>query len=250
MNRLVVRIHAAVLALTLVFCALPLAIGAGNALYVNGKVASADVRVIGGSPYVKLADVAKALGMIVVKRVGGGYALARPGGANQVEGVTQGEVGDVLFDGRWRFQVLALQTPDSYTMKTPSVEPSSHPRDIIDFNRATRVLSPKTGYKLVVLQCRMTNGQKSTQTFWLAQRDGNNALADSQGESHAPVGFDLEGAPIQSKPLLPGAKTDFSILFSVPENTQVKDLVFTLRNNDSSQKGNDVRVSLGGDRGG
>jgi hypothetical protein len=216
---------------------------ANDTLIINGKAASADVRTINGSAYVKLADVAKALGMVVVKRPGG-YEITRPGGANQVQGVTQGKVGDVLFDGRWRFQVLGIQKPDSYTMKTPSVEPSSYPRDIIEYDRTTRVLRPKPGYQLVVVQCRMTNGQKSTQTFWLGQRDVNNALADMQGESHAPVGYDLEGAPIQSKPLLPGAKTDFTLLFSVPEGTRLKDLVFTLRNNDFSQKGNDVRVSL------
>ena len=216
---------------------------AGQKLVLNGKTASTNVRVINGSAYVKLSDVAKALGMIVVKR-GDGYEITKPGGANQVAGVTQGKIGDVLFDGRWRFQVLGVETPDAYTMKTPSVEPSSHPRDIIVFDRAAGVLRPKPGYKLVLVRCRMTNGQKTGQTFWLGHNDVNNALADAQGESHAPVGYDLEGAPIQSRSLLPGAKADFPILFSVPQGTELKDLVFTLKNNDFSQKGNDVRVSL------
>ena len=96
----------------------------------------------------------------------------------------------------------------------------------------------------MVVHCRMSNGQKTTQTFWLGHNDVNNALADADGESNVPVGYDLEGAPIQSKPLLPGAKKDFAMLFIVPEATKLKDLIFTLRNNDFSHKGNDVRVSL------
>ena len=223
---------------------------AAEKLVYNGKMASSDVRVIDGNAYVKLGDLAKALGMVVVKLPGGGYELTKPGGANQVQGVTQGKIGDVLFDGRWRFQVLSLHTPESYTMKVPSVSPSSHPRDIIEFSESTRILRPKPGYKLVVVQCRMSNGQKTSQTFWIAQRDVNTALADMQGESHAPVGYDLEGAPIQSKMLLPGAATSFALLFSVPVGVQVKDLVFTLKNNDSSQKGNDVRVSLAPEKSG
>jgi hypothetical protein len=221
----------------------------GQHLIINGKSIAADVRVINGSAYVKLTDAAKALGMTVARRPGG-YELTRTGGANQVEGVVQGHIDEVLFDGRWRFQVLAVETPEAYTVKTPSVEPSSHPLYLLKFDPATRVLRAAPGYKLVIIQCRMANGQKSTQTFWIGHRDVNNALADSQGGSHVPVGYDLDGAPIQSKPLLPGARTDFALLFSVPAHVQVKDLVFTLRNNDFSQEGNDVRVSLSSRGGG
>jgi len=211
-------------------------------LVVNGKIASTTVRTIDGTPYVKVSDIAKAFSMTLMKRPGG-YEIAKPGGANQVQGL-QGKIGDLLFDGRWRFQVLSVSQPEAYTMKTPDNEPSSYPADTLNFDRKTQVVRPKPGYKLVVIQCRISNGQKSKQTFWLAAKDGNNALADRQGESYAPVGYDLEGAPIQSKPLLPGAKTEFPILFSVPQNVEPKDLVFTLRNNDFTQKGNDVRVSL------
>ena len=229
-------------ALLLVF-ALPMGSAwADQNLVMNGKVVSTSVRTVGGSPYVKLSDIAKALSMVVSKRPGG-YEITKSGGTNQVQGL-QGKIGDLLFDGRWRFQVLSVAQPDTYTMKTPGDEPSSYPADTVNFDRKTQLVSPKSGYKLVVIQCRMINGQKNKQTFWLAAKDGNNALADQQGESYAPIGYDLEGAPIQSKPLLPGAKTDFPILFSVPQNIEMKDLVFTLRNNDFSQKGNDVRVSL------
>jgi hypothetical protein len=239
MNRLVLLGNLTVMAL--IGAATPVV--AGQTLVINGTTASTDVRTIDGSAYVRISDVAKALGMVVVKR-GNGYEIIKSGGANQIPGVTQGKVGDVLFDGRWRFQVVSVETPDSYTLTAPDVEPLYGADDVSSYNSATRVVRAKPGYKLVLVRCRMINGQKSTQTFWLGHQDVNNALADEAGESHPPIAYDLMGSPIQSKPLLPGAKTEVPILFSVPQATTIKDLVFTLRNNDFSQKGNDVRVSL------
>ncbi len=220
---------------------------AGQKLVLNGKTASTNVRMINGSAYVSLADIARALGMIVVKR-GDSYEITKPGGANQVGGNLQGKVGDLLFDGQWRFQVLSVQTPDAYSVKTPGMQGLFRGISSIQNDENTRLVRAAPGFKLVVIQCRMANGQKSPQTFWLAQSSGvNNALTDTQGESYAPFGYDLEGAPTQSKTLLPGAGTSFPILFSVPDATQLKDLVFTLRNNDFSAnkpKVSDVRVSL------
>lgn len=223
-------------------------IGAGWALgpnlVMNGKVASTDVRVIDGSAYVKVADVAKALNMVVVKRAGG-YEITKAGGANAIEGVTQGKVGDVLFDGRWRFQVVSVTTPDSYTMKSDADTYDS--AGLTHLDRATRVLTPKADYKLVVIQCRVSNGQKEKAQLWTAISDTkmNTALADSDGTSHPPVAYDFQGAPTQTTALIPGASLNFPIIFSVPKETKIKDIVYTLRTNggaDSSYK--DVRVSL------
>ncbi len=217
---------------------------AQGALTLNGQVVSGGVRLLGGSPYVKLSDIAKALGMIVVKRPGG-YELQKPGGANQVQGVLQGKVGDLLFDGQWRFRVVSVQTPDTYTTKTPGIDLRGI--SSIRYDENTRLLRAAPGNKLVVVQCRMSNGQKTPQTFWLGHNDVKNALTDAQGESYSPLGYDLEGAPSQSKSLLPGAGVSFPIFFSVPEETQIQDLIFTLRNNDFSSghaKVSDVRVSL------
>ena len=212
-------------------------------LVINGTASPADVRPLGGTAYVRLADVAKALGMTVVRH-GTTYELVKAGGANQVEGVTQGKIGDTLFDGQWRFQVQSVEMPDTYTAKF--LQGSNE----LNVDPATRVVSAPRGYRIVVVRCRMTNGQKSMQTFWFAQLSEmhvNNSLTDNNGESYPPANFDLEGdSNDQSKSLLPGAKTDFVILFSVPEALQrkdLKDLVFTLKNNGSGPS-NDVRVSL------
>lgn len=203
---------------------------ANSKLILNGKVASTDVRVIGGTPYVRLSDVARALDMVVVKR-GDGYEIKKAGGATPIQGL-QGKIGDVLFDGKWRFQVLSVQTPDSFAMKTQA-EPYGQ-YEGTKFNGATRVFTPQPGYKLVIIQCRVTNGQNTKQTLWtaLGDKDTRTALADTQGGSHPPVAYDFEGAPIQTQPLVPGAIITFPVVFSVPQATQVKDLIFTLKNND------------------
>jgi hypothetical protein len=213
----------------------------GAKLILNGKITSADVRTMNGSAYVRLSDVATALGMVVVKR-SDGYELTKAGGANQVEGLN-GKVGDTLFDGRWRFTVMGAETTNAYALKSTG-EPYAYNQPV-DFNSATRTLTPKPGNTLIVVRCRIANGQKSTQTLWLAQRDTHTALADDQGESYPPAAHDVDGAPIQTKPLLPGAKLEFPVIFVVPQGKKLQDLVFTLKNNDSAQKGNDVRVVLG-----
>src|SRR5436189_1690352 len=71
-------------------------------LILNGKVASTDVRMINGRPYVPLADIARATGQVLVKK-GSGYEIIAQGGANQVEGL-HGKIGDTLFDGKWRLK--------------------------------------------------------------------------------------------------------------------------------------------------
>lgn len=234
-------------ALGVLTAALALAAGPGRAqatLTMNGQVVSTGVHLFGGSPYVKIGDLAKALGMVVVKRPGG-YALQKPGGADQVAGALQGKVGDLLFDGQWRFRVLSVQTPETYTTQTPGIDLRGI--SSVRYDENARLLRAAPGNKLVVVQCRMANGQKTPQTFWLGHNDVKNALTDAQGDSYPPIGYDLEGAPTQSKSLLPGAGTSLPILFSVPEATQIQDLIFTLRNNDFSSgkaKVSDVRVSL------
>src|SRR3954470_22446907 len=87
---------------------------AGRSLILNGAVVSRDVRLIGGRPFVPVADVAQALGQTVVTRAGG-YEITAAGGANQIRGL-QGKIGDTLFDGKWRFQVLAVEPIDSYRL--------------------------------------------------------------------------------------------------------------------------------------
>jgi hypothetical protein len=218
---------------------------AGQKLILNGKVASSDVRMIDGSAYVKVTDVARALGMVVVKRQGG-LEITKEGGANQVEGAVQGKTGDVLFDGKWRFQVQSLEAAESYKMKHRATTDFALYNAVADYDADTRTFTARDDRALVVIRCRAINGQESPQSLWLANSDTRTALADTKSESYPVIGYDIEeSAPFKSKALLPGAGLEFVALFSVPEGTEVKDLVFTLRT--IEDPGTDVRVTLGGE---
>ena len=215
----------------------------GSKLVMNGSVASNDVRTIDGKAYVPIADVAKALDMTVVP-IAGGYEIKKAGGATPIKGL-QGKVGDVLFDGKWRFQVLSADTVDSYKMKYKSTIDYALYNQVAEFDNDTNTFTPKNGRALMAIKCRVTNGRNKTFALWISNSDTRTALADGDGESHPPFVYDLdESSPFQSKALLPGAKTDFTVLFSVPEGTKLKDLVFTLRTIDNNDKGNDARVAL------
>jgi hypothetical protein len=156
-----------------------------------------------------------------------------------------GKIGDVISAGQWRFQVMSMQTPESYAMKTDA-EPYDY-KDLSSFDLTKRIFTLKTGYKLVVVQCRATNAQKSRKRLWVAVSDSANvrtALIDMGGSSHVPIGYDFEGGPIQTKPLEPGETITFAVVFSVPQDTQLKELLFTLAANGEREQSKDVRVSL------
>ena len=216
----------------------------GTKLVMNGEIVSNDVRVLSGKAYAPITDIAKAQDMVVVP-ISDGYEIKKAGGATPIAGL-RGKVGDVLFDGKWRFQVVSLDKVDSYLMKNKSTIDYAVYNSVADFDNDTRVFTPKNGRQLIAIKCRVTNGRNANAALWIYNNDTHTAIADTSGESHPPIVYDMEeSTPYQSKPLLPGAKTDFTALFAVPEGTQLKDLVFTLRTITNADKGNDARVALG-----
>lgn len=180
--------------------------------------------------------------MVVVKR-SDGYEIKKAGGATPIQGL-QGKVGDVIFDGKWRFQVLSAGPVESYKMKHETTADYAIYNPVANFDDG--LFTAKSARTLIAVNCRITNGRnKDTHALWVSNTDTRTALADDQGESHPPIAYDLDvSEPFHSKQLVPGAKTDFTVLFSVPEGTKVKDLIFTLRTIDNNDKGNDARVSL------
>jgi hypothetical protein len=169
----------------------------GPKLVMNGNVVSTSVRTIDGKAYVPVADVATALGMTTVP-IDGGYEIKNAGGANPIKGL-QGKVGDVLFDGKWRFQVLEVKPVDSYTSK---FEPTA---DYAIYNPVAelddKTFTAKNGRQLIAIKCRVTNGRnKGTHALWVANSDTRTAIADLDGESHPPIAYDLDiQGPFQSK---------------------------------------------------
>jgi hypothetical protein len=157
----------------------------------------------------------------------------------------KGKVGDVISDGQWRFQVVSMQTPESYAMKTDA-EPYDY-KNLAGFDLAKRLFTSRTGYKLLVFQCHATNAQKSPKRLWVAVSDSANirtALSDMGGSSHVPMGYDFEGGPIQTKPLQPGETITFAVIFSLPQDAHPKELLFTLAANGEREQSKDVRISL------
>ena len=226
-------------------------------LSVGDRTVSTDVRLIGGRPYVPLADMARAMNGTLVRHASG-YEIktggatggdtttptddaAAPdavtpdaaGGANEVKGV-RGKIGQMLFTGKWRFEVLGVDRAAAYDSK---------------YLADARNIAPAGDTEeLVIVRCRLKNGQKTTQMAMLSPIHPHNiALTDAQGQSYAPTDFDKRGGSTDEGPhLLPGAQTNFAVLFSVPKGTALKDLVFSLQNayEDFPDGGTDVRVSL------
>jgi hypothetical protein len=176
------------------------------------------------------------------------YALAvvLAFGATSAKGKgLEGKIGDVISDGQWRLTVMSVQTSESYAMKTDA-EPYEY-KDLSTFDVTKRIFTPKPGYQLVVFLCRVTNAQKSPKRLWVAISDSSNvrtALTDAGGISHTPIGYDFEGGPIQTKALQPGETISFAVIFTVPQNTQLKGLLFTLAANGEREQSKDVRISL------
>jgi hypothetical protein len=215
----------------------------GIRLIAGGQTVSTGIRLIGGRPYVPLADMARAMNGTAVKRPDGAYEIVREGadriapvvagGANEVRG-TSGKIGQVLFTGKWRFAVLSVDRAATYDSR---------------FLADKQTFTPAgDSEELVIVRCRLKNGQKTAQKAMLsAVHPHNIALTDDQGQSYAPKDFDKRGGDTDTGPsLLPGAQTEFAIIFSVPKGTALKDLVFSLQTayDDYPDGGTDVRISL------
>ena len=193
---------------------------------IEGKLATSDVISRNGKTYVPLSDVAKALGMTIMKTPTG-WDLVRAGGANMVQGL-RGKVGEELFNGKYRFTVVKVTRAASYTPQ---------------FVKLGYEITPVSAAgEIVAVHCRLKNGTKEPVTFDITMGK-NTALTDEKEQSYAA----FNGASIdmvsRAPKVLPGAAVDFALTFEVPKDAVLKDLVFTV--NDLTAKDSpDFRVSL------
>jgi len=167
-----------------------------------------------------------------------------PGGANQVQGLT-GKIGEVLFDGHWRFQVLAIDPVSTYTLTVPSsVQDYAKFHDAAELDNTTHTFTPKEGYTFFAVKCHVKNGQNATQQIDGYFNDPKTALTDDKENSYPPIAYDMVSKSLwTTRELLPGSGEDLTLLFAVPTGTTPKDLVFTLKNY-SDHAARNVRVSL------
>jgi hypothetical protein len=180
-------------------------------LYINGELASSGVVTNNGVAYVPVKDVAAAL-KLTVQKTARGYELSDAGGASQVNGVT-GKIGDVLWNGFGRFQVVKVIRGKTYTNQ---------------FSGDSQQVTPNPeGDDLVVVVCRVKNGTKVTVTCGLPGGDAV-ALTDTDGHSYGPrTGMSID-CPSRGQDLLPGSAVDFALTFDVPPSAVLKDLVYEL----------------------
>lgn len=206
MNRLLI-----VLAILVGVIAIALASQSAK-LYLNGNVASNGVIERNGIAYVPIKDVAAAL-KLNLKKTGRGYELTDAGGANAIGGIS-GKVGDVLWNGFGRFQVIEVVRTQKYTNRY-----SGDNQEVTPFPE---------NYDLVIVVCRIKNGMKETVTCGLPSGI-NTALTDMNERSFGPrTGLSID-CPSRGQNLLPGAAVDFALTFDVPKDAVLKDLVYELQ---------------------
>jgi hypothetical protein len=190
---------------------------------INGKTVPG--RMVDGSVYVKLTEVAKALDMQVAGK-SGAYELVKAGGANQLEGVN-GKLGEELFTGKWKFLVKDVQRVDKYMLK---------------FADSKFELTADPGNDLVIVTCRFKNGVRESAYIYFNGM-GNTALTDMDEHSYKTKWGDIPGGVADT--ILPGAAKDFALVFSVPKSAELKDLIYTIEPVDVKKFGiTNLRISL------
>lgn len=211
-------------------------------LVFNGKTVSTNVKIIGGQPYVPVADVAKALDLSVVKKPGG-YEMVAAGGAGPIAGNNVGKMGETIFTGNYRFDLLSIERKSEYQLK------------YADAHEWTRT-EAKDNMELIVATCRIKNAMKSKATLVFGKWEGNNTcLATADEQTYSPVAYGYDVKMTEHFPdgasFLPGAAINFCLVFEVPKGTKVKDLIFTAMQyeyrNPSDQKKHkptDIRVAV------
>ncbi len=198
-------------------------------LYISGNLASSGVFMHNGVVCVPIHDIAAAL-KLTVQKTGRGIELADAGGANQATGIA-GKVGDVLWNGYVRLQVVKVIRGKTYTNQ---------------FSGGNEAITPdKPNDDLVVLVCKMSNGLKNNVT--IEYPGGDTAITDTQGQSYSPkLGLSADIAS-RGQDLLPGASFGFALTFEVPASAEVGDLVYQVSMAGSGTNGSEkkkFRISL------
>jgi hypothetical protein len=211
---------------------------ATNKLFYNGKVASTNVKMIGGKAYVPLDDVAKAMQMTVKKR-SGGFEIIREGGSHPIADKNVGKIGDWVFTGKWRFQVVSVEHADDYQVKYTEAH---------DWTKT----EAKSNMELVIVKCKVKNGTTKKDTLVFGKWDGNNTSLTSTDEDS--YGYDVKASEHfpDGASFIPGATINFNLIFEVPKRTKVKDLIFTAMRYDDrasfdqkKRPPTDIRIVLG-----
>lgn len=186
----------------------------GKVLYINGAVASNDVRVINGRAYAPLSDIAKALGMTLQNRENG-YELIRAGGAEQIANKNVGRLGTEIFTGEWRFTVSKVEKATSYA---PVYATGKSP------------LTAADNEELVIVTCRIKNGTNQKDQLVFEKWEKNHtSLTDANEQAYEPALYDVKASeyfPVGAS-FLPGSAIHFVLVFRVPKGAEPQHLIFS-----------------------
>ena len=193
-------------------------------LTINGKSVQTNFVVVDGKTYAPLADVAKALNMTLVPD-GSGFKIVPVGGANQVEGLN-GKKGQLLNCGAFTLKVTDVIVTTDYKRKWSS----GSEQPLTD------------GENVVVVLFHIKNAASKKQSFDVL---GGSLTALTDGNDHSYTTTNWDGAD-RAPNLLPGAGSDFGLIYRFPKGAEVGDMVYQLHgyNPDTGYRDYTFRVSL------
>jgi len=197
---------------------------AGMKLYMNGRIVSTAVITSNGVAYVPVKDMAAAMEMTAENRADG-FALVRAGGATQVQG-SSGKIGNDLFNGFYKFKVVKVERGLKYMPQ---------------FNGTKEPFVAREGFEYAAVICRLKNGKKTPVLLSPFGRS-KTALTDEEEHAYETLTGLVNDAPGRGVSLLPGAASDFALLFQVPANAVLKDLVYEV--DDVTVANRTFRISL------
>ena len=175
-----------------------------STLQFNEATTQTDVVMKNGHAYVPVTAVAKLLNATVQVN-GSTYKFIPLDNSRQVNG-NEGKVGEMIRLGYANITVTSVTTGSSY-----------HPK----FGGGDTTAG--AGQKVVSIGIHIQNSTLQTQICYVLGGD-KSALADTMGRSYTISSFsDFES---RGPTLLPGAAVDLTLLFTVAQDVELKDLVY------------------------
>ena len=176
--------------------------GPGKLTY-GDKTVDTSFIVENGKTYVPLNDVASALNCVIQKS-DSGYTLAPIGKGAMVMG-TEGKIGQTLGKPDMQFTVRSVKDVGTH----------------YDRQFSPGEVNSDEGTRLILMVCRVRNGTPKTVSICTVGGD-KTALADMDEHTYEV----LTGDGPRNVDILPGAVSDFGILFKLPKAEKLKALVY------------------------
>lgn len=211
----------------------------------DGATLSTDVIVVRGRAYLPLADAARAMGRRAVM-TGDVYTLVRvsPGHSESARKAATQAVSPArstpknamnmdIAGGGWVLRLLSADVTSSYVRQFGAdMDP---------------IAVQRKGDQLVVAHFRLTNASNATKDVYFDRfYAANTAVIDDASRGYPPLSYDSRNSEYASSRMLPGTMHEFALVFSVPADTRLSELVYSVASAgpDGADKPIDFRVAL------